>query len=153
MEIQMTLSEPTKAVNLLPGDSALTIRRYLRNRPFLLAVAIIALVAGAAINWGWLVALGIAPLLLSVLPCVVMCGLGFCCMKMMASSSEKQAGQSGNAAETAESLGALGIARLNEPSLDGPSCCHGDVKETAAPPVIAAQQRDEAPIRNTAGTR
>jgi len=29
-------------------------------------------------SWGWLVALGITPVLLSVLPCIAMCALGLC---------------------------------------------------------------------------
>lgn len=33
-------------------------------------------------GWGWLVAIGVAPIILSILPCVVMCGLGFCMMSM-----------------------------------------------------------------------
>lgn len=33
-------------------------------------------------GWGWLVAIGVAPIILSILPCVVMCGLGVCMMSM-----------------------------------------------------------------------
>ena len=35
---------------------------------------------GMYFNWGWFVAIGMAPLLLAVLPCAVMCGLGLCMM-------------------------------------------------------------------------
>jgi hypothetical protein len=135
MEFHMTTSESTKAVNALPGDFALTIRRYLGNRRLLLAAAVVALVAGTALNWGWLVALGIAPVLLSILPCAVMCGLGVCCMKMMGGSGENQPGQSGNPGETVGSSAAAGIAKMNTPSLDGPSCCGGDVGKTPPPQV------------------
>jgi len=41
-------------------------------------MAIIA--AGMALNWGWLTAIGAAPLILAVAPCAVMCGLGYCVM-------------------------------------------------------------------------
>jgi hypothetical protein len=34
--------------------------------------------AGLALNWGWLTAAGIAPVLLSLLPCAAMCALGLC---------------------------------------------------------------------------
>ncbi|MBY0331041.1 MAG: hypothetical protein K2X49_10260 [Acetobacteraceae bacterium] len=45
-------------------------------------MAVVALGGAAAFGgWGWLVAAGLAPLLLSVLPCLVMCGLGFCMMR------------------------------------------------------------------------
>jgi hypothetical protein len=151
----MTTSESTKAVSALPGDLTYTIRRYLGNRRLLLAVAILALVAGAALNWGWLVALGVAPVLQLLLPCAVMCGLGVCCMKMMGGTGEKQPGQFGNPAETPESPAALGIATMNEPSLLGSNCCHGNVGETQPLPVKPAQSPDEggAPMRNSAGTR
>jgi hypothetical protein len=46
-----------------------------------LMLAAMALVgAGAALNWGWLTAVGAAPLILSLAPCAVMCGLGLCMM-------------------------------------------------------------------------
>lgn len=41
-----------------------------------------ALTVGIGYNWSWLVAAGIAPLLLSVLPCVAMCALGLCMSRM-----------------------------------------------------------------------
>lgn len=37
--------------------------------------------AGLAMGWEQLVLLGIAPLLVSLLPCLIMCGLGLCMMK------------------------------------------------------------------------
>ena len=53
-------------------------RYYLGSRIGMIAVAAVALGAGAYFNWGWLVAAGIAPLLLTALPCVAMCALGLC---------------------------------------------------------------------------
>jgi hypothetical protein len=151
----MTTSESTKAVSALPGDLTSTIRRHLGNRRLLLAVAILALVAGAALNWGWLVALGIAPVLLSLLPCAVMCALGMGCMKMMGGSGKKQPGQSGGPTEPPESPTAPGIATMNRPALLGSSCCHGDVGETRPAQVKQAQLSDEgkAPVHSPAGTR
>jgi hypothetical protein len=43
-----------------------------------IALAAILLVGGAALNWSWLVAVGIAPLLLAMAPCAAMCALGLC---------------------------------------------------------------------------
>ena len=43
-----------------------------------LAVGLLAIAAGLALQWSWLVAIGVAPVLLSVGPCVAMCGLGLC---------------------------------------------------------------------------
>ena len=53
-------------------------RHYLSNRFVLLAIFAIAIGLTAKFNWGWLVAAGIAPLLLSVGPCIAMCALGLC---------------------------------------------------------------------------
>lgn len=36
--------------------------------------------AGLWLNWGWVAAIGAAPLILSLAPCAVMCGLGACAM-------------------------------------------------------------------------
>jgi hypothetical protein len=47
-----------------------------------IAMIVLAVVIGAVINWSWLVAVGIAPLLVTVLPCALMCALGLCVNKM-----------------------------------------------------------------------
>jgi len=67
-----------------PSRSTLgqTVRRYLTGWRGLAALAAVALAAGLALNWGWLVAVGIAPLLISILPCIAMCALGFCMNRM-----------------------------------------------------------------------
>lgn len=48
-------------------------------------------------GWGWLVAVGAAPIILSLLPCAIMCGLGLCMHKM---SSKQQPGPAFNAASS-----------------------------------------------------
>lgn len=53
-------------------------RPYLSGRRGLILLAMAVLGAGAAFNWGWLVAIGIAPLLLTLAPCAAMCALGLC---------------------------------------------------------------------------
>lgn len=58
-----------------------------RRSLILAAMAIIA--AGMALNWGWLVAMGAAPLILSLAPCAIMCGLGLCMMGSSKSCSTK----------------------------------------------------------------
>ncbi len=50
----------------------------------ILGAAVIA--AGLALNWTWLVAIGVAPLLLTALPCIAMCALGVCVMPKGAKS-------------------------------------------------------------------
>ena len=62
-----------------PGrDAVNTIRVYLGGRWGLAVLAAVLLIAGLAFNWSWLVAVGLAPLLLAVLPCAAMCALGLC---------------------------------------------------------------------------
>jgi hypothetical protein len=50
----------------------------LMNWKLWLAIAIVAAVAGAAFNWHWLVAAGLTPILLAVVPCLAMCALSLC---------------------------------------------------------------------------
>jgi hypothetical protein len=65
--------------------------RYLTGWRGLLVLATIALSAGAALNWSWLVAAGLAPLLITALPCVAMCALGLCANRMMGKSCSAEA--------------------------------------------------------------
>ena len=54
---------------------------YLGGQRGLIFLAIGIAVAGAALNWSWLVAAGVAPILLAILPCAAMCALGLCMNK------------------------------------------------------------------------
>jgi hypothetical protein len=56
-------------------------RSYLGGRRGLILLAVAVLGAGVALNWGWLVAIGVAPILLALAPCAAMCALGLCAMK------------------------------------------------------------------------
>ena len=67
--------------NSSPDACASGGRSMLDNWKLWLVLAAAALVAGATLNWSWLVAVGVAPLLLAVLPCVAMCALGLCAHK------------------------------------------------------------------------
>lgn len=53
---------------------------WLRGRWGVILGASALAIGGAALGWPWLVAIGIAPILLSILPCAVMCALGLCMM-------------------------------------------------------------------------
>ena len=48
------------------------------GRRGLVIAALAVIAAGLALNWGWLTALGAAPLILSLAPCAAMCALGLC---------------------------------------------------------------------------
>jgi hypothetical protein len=56
-----------------------------------LILAAIAVAAGLALNWSWLVAAGIAPALLTAWPCLVMCGAGLCMNKLLGGGSSDSA--------------------------------------------------------------
>jgi hypothetical protein len=46
------------------------------------SVALALLAVGFAWQWSWLVAIGVAPLLISAAPCLAMCALGLCMHRM-----------------------------------------------------------------------
>ena len=54
----------------------------LANWKLLLALTAVALSVGAGLNWSWLAAAGIAPIILTLAPCVVMCALHLCMKKI-----------------------------------------------------------------------
>jgi hypothetical protein len=66
----------------LAQDWLHALRYWLRGRTGVIALIVLAVVVGAALNWSWLVAVGIAPLLLAFAPCAAMCALGLCASKM-----------------------------------------------------------------------
>jgi cell division protein FtsL len=88
----MTLHQPVQQIAAerpepsLGRDLLLAARYYFPRRTVLLGIAGVAIVAGAALNWSWLVATGIAPLLITLLPCAVMCGLGLCAHRLVGGS-------------------------------------------------------------------
>ncbi len=53
-------------------------RHYLGTWRVWLIVCAVALIAGIGFSWNWFVAIGLAPILLAALPCLLMCGLGLC---------------------------------------------------------------------------
>ena len=64
-----------------------TIFRRLGSRRLLLAGIALALIgAGLAWQWSWLVAIGVAPLLISAAPCIAMCAFGLCMHRMCSST-------------------------------------------------------------------
>ena len=71
---KMNMIEHAAAVR---ADVCHSARPQLRIRWTLLAVTL-AVGIGAALNWGWLTAVGLAPFLLGALPCATACALGLC---------------------------------------------------------------------------
>ncbi len=60
-----TTEPPIAAESSLARDLFHAARYYLGGRRGLIVLAALALVAGLALNWGWLAAAGIAPLLVA----------------------------------------------------------------------------------------
>lgn len=58
------------------------IRSWLTSPRGLLLVGIAVIAAGLALGWNWVVAIGLAPIVLAVAPCALMCALGMCMMGM-----------------------------------------------------------------------
>lgn len=56
------------------------LRTWIRSPRGLIILAIALVGAGLAFGWNWLVAVGAAPLILSLAPCAAMCALGICVM-------------------------------------------------------------------------
>lgn len=73
---------------------------YVRGKWGLIVLAVGIVVAGAALNWSWLVAAGIAPILLAALPCAAMCALGLCMNKAGDKSCSTGAGNPGDKTDT-----------------------------------------------------
>jgi hypothetical protein len=79
----MTTTELTPASETSSSSGIPAARSYLPGRRGLIAAGAVIVAAGLAFKWSWLVAAGITPVLLSVLPCVAMCALGLCMNRMV----------------------------------------------------------------------
>lgn len=78
------------------------LRYYLGGRRGLIVLTVVTLGAGTFLNWGWLVAAGIAPLIFALAPCAAMCALGLCMNKAgsKSCSGEQKSDAQGSGAET-----------------------------------------------------
>jgi hypothetical protein len=133
----MTVAKPTETAEVSLSRLALNLARYyLGNRWVLLALGAAVLVAGIGLNWSWLVTAGIAPILISVLPCLVMCALGVC---MLCRSNEQQSTAARDAADAATSPPAPAVAKIDRVSVTGSNCCQEGGSEMQSPRVTQAQ--------------
>jgi YHS domain-containing protein len=85
----------------LTRDILYAIRYYLGGPRRLIILAVILMIGGVALNWGWLVAAGLAPFLIAFLPCAVMCALGMC--------MHKTAGGNNPGSTHAQAIGAVNL--------------------------------------------
>jgi len=56
------------------------VRSWLRDRRVLAGAGVAVAGSGLALGWNWLTAIGVAPLIVSAAPCLLMCALGLCMM-------------------------------------------------------------------------
>lgn len=56
------------------------VRSWVRDRRVLAGAGLAVAGSGFALGWNWLTAIGVAPLIVSAAPCLLMCALGLCMM-------------------------------------------------------------------------
>lgn len=66
---------------------------YLGGRRGIILLALAAARVGLYLGWGWLAAVGHAPLLLALAPCAAMCALGLCMNKGAANPAPRTQSQ------------------------------------------------------------
>lgn len=108
-------------------------RYYLWRPRVLLMLATIAIVAGLTLNWSWLVAAGLAPILISTLPCLIMCAFGVC---MMCRSGEKGSAPTRDAAETASPPTTLAASHKLQTGTISSTYAPDSIEATAPPHLL-----------------
>ena len=71
---------PSIEIAKQPTDSTGLVRSWIGDRRLLVVAGLAVIGTGLALGWGWLAAVGVAPLIVSAAPCLVMCALGLCMM-------------------------------------------------------------------------
>ena len=74
----MNREEPIPADVSIRKLFASAVSPWFTRRRGVLMLSVIVIAAGLYFNWAWLVAAGIAPVLVAVSPCLAMCALGVC---------------------------------------------------------------------------
>lgn len=67
------------ASSIQPAGGAL--RSWIGDRRVLAVAGLAGAGAGLGLGWDWLTAVGVAPLIVSAAPCLIMCALGLCMMR------------------------------------------------------------------------
>lgn len=74
----MNRQEPMQADLSIRRLYASAVGPWMTRRRAILIFSVITIAGGLYFNWAWLVAAGIAPVLVAVSPCLLMCALGVC---------------------------------------------------------------------------
>jgi hypothetical protein len=133
----MTIPTPTGFSPNSMARAATNAARFVagsRVRLLVLGAAVLGL--GLTFNWSWLVAAGIAPVILSLAPCAIMCALGLCMAGMAGRSSDKQPSTPSATSEP-------------DPGLTSPLLLTASSDGSADPPTTAAQPARATEIANT----
>lgn len=101
-------------------DNVRRLRHYFGGRRGLIVLAVIIVVVAAFFNWGWLVAAGLAPLLLALAPCAAMCALGLCMNKTGGKSCASDAKSGDPGADTMPSATVTSV-QVDAKSIDAKS--------------------------------
>ena len=70
------------------------VHSWMRDWRIVAAAGLAVAGSGVALGWDWLTAIGIAPLIVSAAPCLLMCALGLC---MMGRGHQANSGSAGTA--------------------------------------------------------
>ena len=89
------------------------VRNVMLSRRGWVVVLTVLAVAGVVFRWHWLVALGLASIVLSVVPCLIMCALGLCAYRVLGRSRCEKPLQGAEATDTAPS-DRSGAARIDD---------------------------------------
>jgi len=76
MSMPAVCCQPSSRVELLRG----ALRSWIGNRYALGILGLAIVGSGLAFGWSWLTAIGAAPVIVSVAPCLAMCAFGVCMM-------------------------------------------------------------------------
>ena len=85
------------------------LRSWVLSPQGLTVTGMAAVVVGLTLSWSWVVALGVAPLILAVGPCLIMCALGLC--MNMRNHAEKPSVKQSSAAEAELQSATSSVAR------------------------------------------
>jgi len=113
-------------------------RYHFGSRGGLAMMAAVAILAGMAFNWNWLVAIGVAPILLAALPCAVMCGLGLCFGKLSGGSSSSEQIRPKIVEQRSSELPSL--PTRSAPVSPLPDCCQSTEAAVPAQPQTQPEQ-------------
>ncbi len=106
----MSVSSETRTHEADPRQTLLgPFGHYAGGRRGLLILAAVAVGAGLYSSWGWLAAIGVAPLLLALAPCAAMCALGLCMSRGIGKSSSAES----KAADQGTKSGAIAEPEAN----------------------------------------